>query len=79
MDLICVNCGEPWSIDHVLHDAPHQFKRSGGVIRHCPCCSQKKALTEEEKFKLESINALGELLGDDIDGLAAEIENFGLI
>ena len=82
MDLICVNCGEPWDMDSVLHDAPQDFKRNGGVIKHCPSCPKDGSvpkLDPKERERLEIIESLGEVLGHDIDGFAAELEDFGLI
>ena len=39
MDIICLNCGEPWDVYHIYHDAePEEFERVGCVIRRCPCC-----------------------------------------
>lgn len=81
MDLICTNCGEPWDVDHVLHESPEDFKRKGGVITYCPSCQYNKPeeMSEQQKLKLDAIEMIGDMLGDDIDGLAAEIEDMGLI
>lgn len=81
MDLICTNCGDPWSMDYVLHDAPQDFVRKGGVITHCPSCPKngEKNLDEKTKIRLEAAAEIGELLGDDIDGMAAMLEDFGLV
>jgi hypothetical protein len=80
MDLICVNCGEPWDVDYVLHEEPKEFVRKGGVIKHCPCCPKEKpVLDRQTKFRTEAARALGEILGDDIDGLACELEDLGII
>lgn len=79
MDLICTRCGEPWEMDYVLHDDPGSFKRKGGVIFHCPACPKAvPKLDKETEYKLEVARALGDVLGDDIDGLAAELEDLGL-
>jgi hypothetical protein len=80
MDLICVNCGEPWDMDHVLHDASEDFVRKGGVITRCPCCPKtgKPKLDDKTRMKLEAAAEIGEILGDDVDGLAAMLEDFGL-
>jgi len=80
MDLVCVNCGEPWDVDHVLHDAPQEFIRKGGVIKKCPACPKEGQpnLDEKTRVKLDAVEELGEILGDDIDGLAASLEDFGL-
>jgi hypothetical protein len=82
MDIICTHCGEPWEMDYVLHDAPEEFKRKGGVITHCPSCPKdgsKPKLDEKTEIKLEAAKEIGELLGDDIDGVAAMLEDFGLV
>ena len=80
MDLVCTRCGEPWHMDHVLHDEPEEFQREGGVILRCPCCRTKPAkLSVEERARLNTIQALGEVLGDDIDGFAAALEDFDLL
>lgn len=82
MDILCVNCGEPWEMDYVLHESPKDFERVGGVIKKCPCCPKDGIapnLDNQTKAKLEIVESLGEVLGDDIDGLAAELEDFGLV
>ena len=80
MDLLCVRCGEPWDIDYVLHEEPEGFKRKGGVITHCPCCPKEKPKhSKEMEAKLEAVKAIGDILGDDIDAMAADLEDFGLI
>lgn len=79
MDLICTACGEPWDMDYVLHEEPEAFKRSGAAIIHCPACKERKEpLAKEEKEKLEAAREVGELLGDDVDGYASELEDLGL-
>ena len=77
MDLVCTCCGEPWHIDHVLHHEPDEFDRDGGLIRACPCCHGKKpeGMTEERRGRLQAVAAAAELLGDDVDGLAAIIDD----
>jgi hypothetical protein len=77
MDLICVNCGEPWDIDHVVHEEPEGFDRQGGLIRSCPCCAGKTLppKSRDERHRLEAIKTVAELLGDDVDGCAAMIED----
>lgn len=80
MDLVCTTCGEPWDMDYVLHEEPESFERVGGNITHCPCCetTSQEDISPQQREKLEIIENLAELLGDDIDGLAAEIEDLGL-
>ena len=38
MDSAIINCGEPWDMDYVLHEAPHEFTRTHGRIDRCPAC-----------------------------------------
>ncbi len=80
MDLVCTRCGEPWSLDYVLHDEPEAFEREGGVIHRCPCCPKGKPnLSPERREELAAIREVGELLGSDVDGFAAMLEDFGLV
>jgi hypothetical protein len=79
MDLICTSCGEPWDLDHVLHEEPEEFERKGALITHCPCCKERtEPLTEAERERLEDVRMVSELLGDDVDGAAAMLEDLGL-
>lgn len=82
MDLICTTCGEPWGMDHVIHECPEDFTRTHGVIEKCPACKYHKDNTPGgacvSKAKREIIAELGFLLGDDIDALATSIEDMGL-
>ena len=80
MDLVCTRCGEPWDLDHVLHEDPDGFHRKGGLIEHCPSCPREKpALSVNERLRLTTIAAVAQLLGDDVDGLAAALEDSGLL
>lgn len=80
MDLVCIRCGEPWDVDHVLHDDPNGFQRCGGLITRCPTCPiVAPRHAPQERLRLASIVAVAESLGNDIDGLAAALEDFGLV
>ena len=84
MDLICTCCGEPWDIDHVLHEEPDEFDREGGLIRACPCCHgvRPEGLPEKIRESLELAASVAELCGDDVDGAAAmqdDLASFGVI
>ena len=80
MDIICTNCGEPWDIDHVLHEEPENFDRDGSVIKSCPSChGREQDLTEAQREHLEAVRAIADLMGDDIDGFAATLEDFDLL
>ena len=79
MDLICTSCGEPWAMDYVLHEEPAAFTRKGSAIVHCPACAASlQDLPIEQRIMLNAARELGELLGDDVDGYAAELEDLGL-
>ncbi len=80
MDIICTRCGEPWDVDYVRHEEPDEFERRGGVITVCPCCRNKPVkLSKETKERLAAVREIAGLLGDDIDGLAATLEDFDLL
>ena len=81
MDIPCITCGEPWDMDYVLHDAPHEFRRTHGRIDRCPACptTGRPALSEEERERLDLIAALADMSGDDIDGFVAELDDLGLV
>ena len=75
MDLICTNCGEPWDMDTVLHDEPEEFTRQGAAIVHCPACKENGKPPPELREKLLAAREAGDLLGDDVDGYAAMLED----
>jgi hypothetical protein len=81
MDLPCINCGEPWDMDFVLHEAPHEFTRPHGRIDRCPACpaTGRPPLSAAEQQRLAVVAELADILGPDIDGLAAELEDFGFV
>ena len=80
MDLVCTRCGEPWNMDHVLHEAPGDFRRKGGLITRCPVCPAKPpALPDMEQTRLRRIATLATLFGDDVDGLAVTLADGDLL
>ncbi|MCG3126038.1 MAG: hypothetical protein CHACPFDD_00866 [Phycisphaerae bacterium] len=61
-------------MDHVLHEAPADFKRNGGLIMRCPVCPAKPpVLADAEQARLRRIATLAKLFGDDVDGLAVTL------
>ena len=78
MDIYCLNCGEPWDIFEV-NDDKESFsfsEPSTGKITACPSCQGKTVdLSPKQKAKLESVAAIADLLGDDVDGLASMLED----
>ncbi len=79
MDLLCTRCGEPW--DACLDDLTSEEKGVFKAGKGCPCCintpDSKIVNRAPESSYIQS--ELAAILGDDIDGLAATMEDFGLI
>ena len=89
MDIYCVKCGEPWDIDE-LHDAEDPdtgkllgFHKALKVFRGSGCevfgSSHNSPNTNPDKvFGLTAAEAsavLFDILGDDVDGIAAEMSD----
>jgi len=82
MDILCVRCGEPFDVYHVEQDMAKWPERPNKedfyTGRGCDCCYGK----EVENIAPEACEiqrALRDVLGDDVDGLAAEMEDLGLV
>jgi hypothetical protein len=73
MDLYCKRCGEPYEIDYVNWDMTPDEKKNFKTGAGCPSCFGKPV--EKRPFRAEMSDALESILGDDIDGLAAEMED----
>lgn len=75
MDVYCKRCGEPFDLygvnngDMTLSERDHFWAGEG-----CPCCYGKPA-PEKRPFRCELQEVLEGILGDDHDGLAAEMED----
>ena len=81
MDIICLNCGEPWDVYHIYHDAePEDFERRGCVIKRCPCCRANEPEKYPKKYRelLAAWADAAELFGDDLDGFAAFLDDMKL-
>lgn len=77
MDIRCTQCGEPWAVDS-LHDlvaegAAVDFSDARRVfaLEGCSAFGTSHAATTASP----AIAMLTDLLGDDVDGLAAELED----
>ena len=82
MDIICTNCGEPWDVYHILHDAPADFDRIGANIKNCPYCpcsnTEVRPRQTEELGRREAMEIIADMMGNDLDGAAAMWEDFEL-
>lgn len=83
MDIHCKKCGEPWDIDSLYEEADatgrmfnevHQDFRTNG----CSALSAFGAKCSEGRVADPLIAEITDLLGDDIDGAAALMEDLGL-
>ena len=73
MDLYCQRCGEPYEHYYVHHEMTPQERDDflKGVC--CPSC--KGIEVERTPFRAQLAAELSSVLGDDTDGLAAELED----
>jgi hypothetical protein len=90
VDLYCRICGEPWAIDS-LHDAAEdlqksfkdvsrEFRSKGCEALGLPACAGPPSEATDSTYGLrpqEAASALYDLLGDDVDGAAAMLEDMG--
>jgi hypothetical protein len=89
MDVHCCNCGEPWDQYHLRHElvgmTPEELTADGWcfgtsrlVVLHCPCCPKDGSGVPDAEERKQATQAIADLLGDDEDGLASTLEDFGL-
>lgn len=74
MDVYCKRCGEPWDLYGVEHGdmTPVERKRFWAGMG-CPSCYGKPI--EKCPLRAELTATLHDVLGDDLDGLAAELDD----
>jgi len=81
VDLLCQRCGEPWDFFYITDEMTEEERRDFHAGRGCPCCCKKATadihLSPRQQEATEVQAILRDVLGDDIDGLAAEMEDFG--
>lgn len=77
MDIYCQRCGEPWEVcglwdfeEDDYKGARKDFLRGKG----CPSCSWGASAPEEQPPQARATEAMIDILGDDIDGVASELE-----
>lgn len=83
MDINCPRCAEPVEIDY-LHDIAdedgttflevlHAFQADGCEAIHSRC---NPRVSDRDRARAAGASMLYEILGDDIDGAAAMLEDF---
>lgn len=75
MDLYCQRCGEPWDAYGARHgmDMTADEYRRFSAGEGCPSCFGKEV--GKRPFRSQLMTAMRDILGDDIDGIAAEMED----
>lgn len=88
-DVICPKCGEPWEID-TFHDAAEDqghtfgeilsgFRRRGCVVLSGFGFGLVKCNPNGDSRRAGVASALFDILGDDVDGIASTLEDFGMM
>ena len=77
MDIRCAKCGEPWDIDY-FHDVADEQDKTFDQVREAFYATGCEALecSHGEGTANPAYAIMQELAGDDIDGLAADLEDF---
>jgi hypothetical protein len=74
MDVYCKRCGEPYELLGITDDFTDEERVRFWAGEGCPCCYGKPA-PEKKPFRAVLQEELEGILGDDHDGLAAEMED----
>jgi hypothetical protein len=76
MDIYCAKCGEPWEMDTLHEEADESGRNMREVwadFRKNGC--QALGARCGDGYAPEALSVLSNLLGDDIDGYAAVVED----
>lgn len=73
MDLYCPRCGEPVELDYLQHEVSPEERDEFWNGTGCSACKGKEPA--RRPFRADLAGALRDLLGDDVDGIAAELED----
>jgi hypothetical protein len=82
MDVYCLKCGEPYDVISVTDMT---YRSDGGTRiqfyagEGCPSCDWGKKAPNEPPFRSELMQAGLDILGDDVDGLAATLEDYDFL
>lgn len=87
MDLYCPKCGEPWDNEEFHYRAEEtgtsysftagQFREHGCLALGGRCSPRELEPVALGLTRAEAASALYDVLGDDMDGAAAMLEDFG--
>jgi hypothetical protein len=77
MDLYCQMCAEPYEDYHVRHDMPEDERKDFLDGKGCHVCRGQEPEGGRPELAIAS-SVLMDILGDDLDGVAAMMEDFGL-
>lgn len=80
MDLYCSKCGEPWELD-TMHDVADEnnmtFNEAVAFFRKKGCAALDASCNEPaNEGRAMAFTVLHDLMGDDVDGIAAMLEDF---
>ena len=75
MDVYCPRCGEPWDLYYVQHEMTSQERRDFWAGKACPSCVNKEVKERPDRALATAV--LRDVLGSDVDGIAAELEDLG--
>jgi hypothetical protein len=78
MDIICPRCGEPCDA-YELHDAPGGYDEGRYMFFKygCGVAFNGKPCEKVESEAATASAVLANVLGDDVDGIASMLEDFG--
>ena len=83
MDVNCNRCGEHWDVDYLQHEIDDYLGFVFGINRlvvlRCPSCGKRHKGSRKASQRRAFAEELAQLLGDDLDGFAAEMDELGTL
>jgi len=74
-DTYCTTCGEPYDIECLQEPEEYDLTLSGSMIVKCGACKWHAERGTPLRATAMASAALHDILGDDIDGVAAMMED----
>lgn len=81
MDVYCPRCAEPWD-PYEFHDVAVEQETTYDAIRRrfftegCGVTFGGRPCAESDSLRAQASGVLAEMLGDDVDGIAAMLDDF---